>query len=607
VKPTIKGLTGTAGLLGVSIMLLLASAGAGAGETVKKKSIRKSTLTLRLLDHQSKSPTVAMARLSRDQKTFLPPAAICNGQWFVLDTKAAFKLAPGDYRLQINGGPRRLPYDKMLTLSAANLLRTVYLRLPGHLFFELDNLLPVDPLFSAGSRPDSEALAVSRASGVTVTSLLRPDSLGAPENRDRHPLLTWRTVTDIALGSRCILSNPGTKDKPGSSISFFTDCGAPRSFNPWREVVPWQPELGKFYDMMPSYPRATRGIGPRIYFLLAAGENPGGFELNGSEKSLRMWMALLKAGYRIPAVAGSRGILSKGHLPRASMLVAPRLLKKSTARTNPTASETSEAVLASMAKGCSSISFGPYCWMTIDEARPGESLKAIEKIRTIKIRVATTTDRRAELSRIELYRGGVLLRSFKVPAKRTAMNLNYRLVQDEPTWFLLRCWQRRRRGGKLGGYLPGESISITNPIWIEAANYSLRPKAVSTLLKCRILSKASGKKVSAAHLSFTSGHVVSTKPQAGLTFAEGSYTCPLGECEVSLSPAARVTFSAPGYASHTINLFEKFGLQDFARKCAAMTPRQVEKYLCDPTTMTMLKQRMQRLELDIRLQKIKDD
>jgi hypothetical protein len=543
---------------------------------------RSGQLRVQLFDFATREPCAAMVRIS-EGKTAYGPGRATPGGWFPLRGALRLELAPGRYRIQVNGGRRRLPYDKSLNVYSGKLAtRSIYVKTPRYLMLERSGWICLDPLYSAGSRSLDDAALVAESVGLSAVGVTDPPAAVSQKLRTRMPLLTWKSRPDMRYGLRlhvAALESARSVPAGGSGFSFYADCGRPRRFNPWSSVVPWKPGLARFYDLLPSRPKATRGIAPRMYYQLLAGGKIGGFELDGSEAAQKLWFALLKLGYRVPAMAGSRDILSGGGKPEPRMLVNLGNLGK----LDPRGPRPAALIARALQAGRSTLSFGPFCLMSLDDALPGSELPTEEKDRRLKVLVAASTDRRAEISRVVIYRDGEIFREIKPPPERTALNLDLVIRQEEPCWFVAKCWQRIRGSRK------PETVAITNPIWLESKAYSTIPKPVKTRLKLRVVDAGSGRPIAAT--------VVAGKASAR--------KCPGGSFEATVSPLEQLRIDAPGYDARKIHLLEHLGLLDFARKYAAMSPGEVERKLCDPLTFALLRQAMRHCQITVKLQRTK--
>jgi hypothetical protein len=572
-------------------LLAAAAATAGGSEAppVELPPVRPGTLDLRLVNHETRAPTSARVRVSGGGHDW---GAAGRDGWSIVEGRLTLSLPPGEYRVRVDGGRRRLPYDARVTIaSGAAELRTVYLMQPEYLAFERKGWLVADPLVSPGKLSVREAALAAEAAGLTAGGIERLRAAEAPKLRGRLPTFGWEGSVDLRAGTRLHLWGGGEIE-----LSGYADCGRPRRFDPWQEAIPWDRSLERFYGLAGSRPLATRGIAPRMYWELAAGGSPGCFELEGSESSERMWFALLRQGYRLPAVAGSRADLGSGGRPEPRMLVCPEVLPGKARRS------AGDALVGALAAGRSTVSFGPFCLMSVDGAGPGAELPAVERDRRMKITAAATTDRRAEISRVEIYRDGELMRRIDVPPERVMVEPELLIRQEEPAWFVAKCWQRIRNATDAEA---GETCALTNPIWIEAKAYSTRPKPVLTKVVCRIVDAATGKEL-AAEISGR-GPV---KPVEGLEPAGKSaepdgwrLKCASGRFVLEASAAAPLRLAAPGYAEHRLDIIE-LGLDGFAARHAAMTPKDAERSLCDPATMDSVRRLLATCKLTVQLRRL---
>jgi len=558
---------------------------------------RRGRLRLELLDFRTRQPAAALVRISQGNTCYGPRTG--RAGWFAQRGALKLNLAPGRYRVQVNGGRRRLPYEARIEVLSGNTVsRTVYVKMPAYLAFERSGWLCLDPLYSAGSCPPREAARTAEALGISAVGLERLPASLARSARTGVPLLSWKCRTDLRYGSRCeIAAAARSADGRDAVARFYADCGRPRRFNPWKTAVPWKPELGRFYDLLPSRPMATRGVAPRMYYELQAGRDVGGFELDGSETAQKLWFALLKQGYRLPAVAGSRAVLSAGGHPRPRMLV--RL-----GRLAPRGIGPAELVVRALKSGRSTLSFGPFCFLNVDGKHSGYELPTEEKDRHIKVLAAASTDRRAEISRVVLYRDGKAFRDINVPPGRTAFNLNLVIRQDEPCWFVAKCWQRIR-----GSQKP-QAVAITNPVWLESKSYSTRPKPVKTRLKVKVVDAATGAPVrDAVVLARRNGLLLHLTGAEGLV-APGQdhgirrdYRCPTGSFATDLRADTELGVRARGYGPVGVAILDRLGLPETARKYASMDPADVEKKLCDPLTFALLRQALRHCQITVRLRR----
>jgi hypothetical protein len=568
------------------------AAGTAAGAQPPAAAPRPGTLTLQLLDYDSRQPAVALVRLS-DGERDLGPAG--PGGWFALRGRLALPLAPGRYRLRVDGGRRRLPYDAEVAVRAGAIeSRTVYLRQPEHLAFERSGWLAADPLVASAGSPAAEAALAAEAAGVLALGLERPRPEEVRALRGGLPVFAWEGAADPRSGSRLVFRGPAEQ------LAGYADCGRPRRFNPWETAVPWDQSLGRFYEMLASRPLATRGLAPRMYYELAAGAPVGCFELDGSESAERLWFALLRQGYRLPAVAGSRAGLRAGERP------APRMLVRLPARPAGSTWTPGDALVSALAAGQSTLSFGPFCMLQIDGRGPGAELPAVEQDRRLKISAAASTERRAEISRVELYRDGELLRRFDVPAGHVLFEPELVIRQEEPAWFVAKCWQRVRAAP--GAQEAPETCAITNPVRVESAAYSTRPAPAVTRVSGRLLDAGTGQEL-AAELRGT-GAVVAREGLEALPegprpapAGEWCFRCPSGRFVMDVSAAGKILVSAPGCTDRSVDLVEELGLENFARRHAAMTPEEAERSLCDPGTLELLRKAMRGCDLTVRLQR----
>ncbi len=528
---------------------------------------RPGKLIVELRELETGRPASALVRVTSGGKSYGPAGKAGS---FVLEGSLALKLPPARYRLRVDGGRRRLPYDRNVEIfSGETVKRVVFLKRPPHLDFARAGWLAVDPLFSAGGRPPGEAVRAARAAGLDAVGLERLTAPAARKLRRELPVFGWGLKTDPRFGSKGgfdpLWRPPRARPRRGAVLkrmttagfSFYADCGRPRRSNPWRTAVPWRPELGRFYDLLASRPLATRGLAPRMYFELAAGAPVGSFELDGSQSAEKLWFALLGQGYRIPAVAGTHGLLSRGDRPEPRMLV--RLYPRPS-RDWPAG----DWLLRSMASGASTVSFGPFCFLSIDGAVSGRELPTVEKPRRLIVQALASTDRRAQIARVEIYRDGKLFRGVEPPSGHTGFKMELKIRQEEPAWLVAKCYQRirARRGG---GYVGAATTAITNPVWIEPTAYSTRPKAVVTKLKCKVVDAETGKPLD-AHLVFD--HRTRVEAAKGLKpfAAAGHFGCPGGAFQATV-PAKTVfqvtSASSLDYEPKTVNILEALGFLSY--------------------------------------------
>jgi hypothetical protein len=573
--------------LAAALLCLLAAPAALGGEPPAR-------LTVELLDYRNSRPTSGWVRA-------LPATQAGDalvGGWQAVRGRVTLELAPGVYRLQIDGGRRRLPYDKEVELRrGSSERRTVLLRQPDHLDFERRGWVAADPFFSAGGLTPSAAALAAEASELAALGLDGPPLRDARPLRNGPLALSWAVRPDPRYGDRGLLRLPGP-DAGVPPLAFYADCGRPRRFNPWTGIVPWRPELAGFYDLLSSRGEATRGLAPRLYHELVAGAPEPAFELDGSESSLRLGFALLQQGWRLPAVAGSRGRLGAGDRPE------PRMLLRPTAAASGGRGGAAGAVLEALRAGRACVSFGPFCLLDADGTGPGGGLAADERVRRIEITAAASTDRRAELSRIELYRDGELLRRLDVPGGHTGYTAELMMRLDEPGWLVAVCWQRVRPAD--GGGSGAESCAVTNPVWIETAAYSLRPAPVHTRLTLRAVDAASGEAVAFTVTgSGTAQAIEGVEPAAGRAAGQGfAWRCPSGTGVLEVGAAEPLHISAPGYADQKVDPLESLGLPGFAARHAAMKPEEAEASLCRRGTFEMLRQALRAGEATVRLRRM---
>src|SRR5512135_566059 len=74
-------------------------------------------LKLEVRDGRSGRPAPARARVTGAGREFVPPGAAAAGGWFLLDGAAELELPAGACRVEIDGGPRRLPYEAAVTVE----------------------------------------------------------------------------------------------------------------------------------------------------------------------------------------------------------------------------------------------------------------------------------------------------------------------------------------------------------------------------------------------------------------------------------------------------------------------------------------------------------
>lgn len=441
---------------------------AEAGAPAPAPAPKPARLIIELRDGEGGKTGSGRCRVTVDGRAILPADAIMVGDgWFVVDGSLKMTVPPGECRLEVDGGPTRLPYDRTMSLTAgASEEKTIFLLRPEQYAFERAGWCLADPFYSAGTAGPEAAAAAARATGLAAVGLDSPELAAGrvPRWATRYPAICWKLDADPRYGSKITLS--GGEER----FTFYADCSAPRRVNPWKTLVPWRPELREFYDPMVE---ATTGLAPRMYYEFLAGTPVGGFEIDGSEAAQKLWFALLDHGWRVPAVAGSRRALSAGAWPE------PRMLIRSEGRP-----ETAKLVSALRA-GRSTLSFGPYCFMAIEGRAPGESKGPGDEIalergeRRIMVRAVATTQRRAEIARIELWRNGKVIKTWQCAPGETVATVDAIAEMDEPGWVLAKCYQRLRAGDSFesGPDRGPETIAYTNPLWIVPKNYrgSLSP------------------------------------------------------------------------------------------------------------------------------------
>ena len=554
-------------------------------------------LTIELRDAETRQPAAGRARVSAGEKELLPPGAIpAGGGFFLVDGSVRLEVPAGGCRLQVDGGPLRLPYDRIFEVAPGGAEeRTIFFIRPPQLAFERAGWYPTDPLYSAGTRPPAEALLAARARGLAALGLDGPQLPGGKAARGTREVVRfgWQVEADPRFGSR------GAFTAAGGSFGCYLDCGRPRRINPWKTAVPWRPELRDFYDPLVE---ATAGLAPRMYFECVAGQAVGGFELDGSAVAERLWFALLNEGFRVPALAGSRASLSAGGVPE------PRMLLRAEGAPSPA------ALLAAAAAGHSTLSFGPVCFLAIDKKVPGDSLELRDGDRHVVVRALASTERRAEIARLELWRNGQVLQAWRADPGQTLVEVELVAPLEEPGWMLAKCYQRVRttdeaRPGPAAG---PETVALTNPIWIVPKTYRASLGPVRTALQCQVLDEQTGKTVAAqvtvaggaeTELFGLVGELVIDDLLGAARVPPASYRCPNGAFSMKLSPAAELTVSSAGYGPRRLVLFDELGLWTFAKRLAAMPPEKAAAELSSPATFNLLRAALGRLDLTIELRR----
>jgi len=593
---------------------------------------KPATVTVELRDGLTRKPVAGRVRLSRGEDAFAPEGAVPAGAgFFLVDGSTRLRVPAGSCRLQVDGGPTRLPYDAPLNLApGGSEERTIFLMSPPQYGFVRAGWTPTDPFYSAGSLPADRAALAARAVGVGALGLRAPaaadpprppwtaaEEAGVEEPSRTHrawcrslerldlPAFGWRLSPDPVLGGRGRLFTtapaPGPRDPAGSVLAtpdfgFYLDCGRPRSVNPWRDLVPWRPDLKDFYG---SLREATVGLAPRMYYECLAGAPAGGFELDGSEAAERLWFALLNEGWRVPALAGSRGALSDGECPRALMLL------------NGGERAGQAQLVAAARAGRSTVSFGPFCFLAIDKVGPGDELPLEEGERRLLIRALASTARRAEISRVELWYNGRVAKSWDAAPGQTVAELELAMSLDEPGWVLAKCLQRVRATDELkpGPAAGPETVALTNPVWIVPRNYRASLSPVRPRVSCRLVDAATFRAVP-ARITVFGGEPL--KPLNGLrplgaarnpSSAPGSVLeCAEGRFDAEMAAGAVLLVEAAGYQPRRITLLEELGMTAFARRLSAMPPEKAVEALSSPRTFQALRESMSRLDLEVRLQ-----
>ena len=136
-------------------------------------------LTVELRDGESRKPAAGRARVVADGKSILPagaPAAVDG--YFLVDGSVRLEVPAGACRLQVDGGPTRLPYDAVLNVApGGSEERTIYFVSPAQYAFGRAGWVSADPLYSAGTLPPEKAWTAARANDVAALALDDPELL----------------------------------------------------------------------------------------------------------------------------------------------------------------------------------------------------------------------------------------------------------------------------------------------------------------------------------------------------------------------------------------------------------------------------------------------
>ena len=175
-------------------------------------------------------------------------------------------------------------------------------------------------------------------------------------------------------------------------------------------------------------------------------------EVKANQEALKLWFLLLNHGYHIAATGSSDATFDR---PEGGVPGKVRMY------THLDGGVEMSRVAPAIRAGQSFVTTGPLLVLEIGGRRSGSvvTLPASAQRGTIR----AWADR---LTRVELIRNGVVLRTFDAAAGKSEFAAGFDVSEDRPAWYIARCYGA-----------DNTQVAITNPVWFEPAGWQPPPPA----------------------------------------------------------------------------------------------------------------------------------
>ena len=242
-------------------------------------------------------------------------------------------------------------------------------------------------------------------------------------------------------------------------------------------------------------------------------------ELQANAMAFDLWRLLLNHGWRLAATASSDSCFDRpggatpGDVRTYTYLEGPFSVPEAARAT---------------AQGRTFATSGPLLLASLDNLPPGSVFPADGRNRTLAVEAwACGTDAQG-LTRLEVFRNGLLYRNHSWPQPRLSMQTNIDVVEKEDAWYSVRVFGSGAR----------QPRACTSAFYFETSP-DKRPAPVPACVQVVLVDALTGVKLE--------GKVTEVSFRAALTTEGRSHPIASGEGSVTIPGTARLRGEAPGY------------------------------------------------------------
>lgn len=285
-------------------------------------------------------------------------------------------------------------------------------------------------------------------------------------------------------------------------------------------------------------------------------------EVKANQEALKLWFLLLNHGYHIAASGSTDATFDR---PGGGVPGKVRMY------THLPGGVDMPRVAQAIRAGRSFVTTGPLLVLEIGGQGSGSVVTLPAPPR--KGRVRAWADR---LTRVELIRNGVVLRTFDAAVGQSEFSADFDVSETEPAWYVLRCYGSDET-----------QVAYTNPVWFEPRGWRPPPPArahvAATVVdpdgkpldgECEVLRMVGRDAIVESRVRFQGGKLTLDAPGT-----------------------ARIRIRAPGYQSATRSiLFDYIPLRDLT---VNLRPEQLTEW----STFTRIRELLAQVSLEFRMER----
>ena len=309
-----------------------------------------------------------------------------------------------------------------------------------------------------------ECLKATAASGVVIM----PST-----NKFHHP--AWGALTLIgtpdielpsapALNSLKPLHNYTTSFREQGGIVAYTQVEG-RGKCEADDIIAAHPEWKKFYN---NEGVVHNELAAELPFDTVVGPLYDAINVTSlDDEAIKIWHTLLSMRYTIALIHSSTIAwgFTENAVPKARTFIH---IKKAL---------TPENILKALKAGNSFITNGPLALLTIDDAVPGNSLKADGTKKKIKIWVVCPKEN-GDITKVELWRGNKVLQTYRGEKTQRFLESFLEISDSESTYYRLYVEATHSSTNKI-------TKAWTNPIYLNSIQYA-KPKAIEPFVTGKV-------------------------------------------------------------------------------------------------------------------------